>query len=197
MELEALPQEESTAAIESAPLAVQHLYIATESREGDRAIGGNGQATGDIRRELAGPPIFGTAARIQEESPKVVDESVFELRYIGKTMPRRKISPTVQREARAFLSDKVWELLDPALSIAVTRANQAGIRIQAIDIGSFRDPEEGWVRVILKISVIANALQALAFWDSIGRAIDRWKRFLPADLVRILDDRIAVHIFWS
>ena len=112
-------------------------------------------------------------------------------------MPSRKIRPPVRPEARAFLSDKVWGLLDPVMSIAAATANRAGIRVDSIDIGSFRDPEEGWVKVVLNISVIANASQALAFWDSIGRAIDRWKQFLTADLSKILHDRIAVHIIWG
>jgi len=155
-----------------------------------------------LRQELVGLTIHGAATTTLEESPKFVvdydsNESSFERSYVGERLPVKKISPTVQPEAGAFLSDEVRELLRSLMSISVTKAKRAAIRIDSIDISPFRHPEEQWTEIVMNISVVGNASQALAFWDSIGRAIDQWKQSLPKRLCERLEDRLSIDVFWS
>lgn len=202
MQLETLPREESAGVSGGARLHVQRLRLTPELREGDSAVGGNGDATGGLRQELAPLLIFGAATPILEISPRVEErsrpnESSLEPGYIGERAPRKAILPTVHPEAEALLSDRLRGLLQSVISICATKAKESTIRIDSINASSFRDPEEGWTEVVLNISVVANPPQALAFWDSIGRAIDRWKQRLPTRLAELLDDQVAVHVFWS
>jgi len=117
----------------------------------------------------------------------------------GTTMFRevRPVPVDRTRASRAFITDRVESILRPLVSICLTQANQGRIRIHSIEIDVFHDPEEDWDEITFTIHVEALPPQALAYWDSIGRAMDRWKLFLPDYLTQIIEERIGVHVDWT
>lgn len=109
----------------------------------------------------------------------------------------RRVPVERTRSSRVLITDRVESILRPLVSICITKANQGRIRIHSIEIDVFHDPEEEWDEITLTIHVEALPQQALAYWDSIGRAMDRWKLFLPDYLTQIIEERIGVHVDWT
>lgn len=117
----------------------------------------------------------------------------------GSTMFReiRPVPVKRTRASRALITDRVESILRPLVSICLTQANQGRIPIQSIEIDAFHDAEEEWDEITFTIHVEVLPQQALGYWDSIGRAIDRWKLFLPDYLTQIIEERIGVHVEWT
>lgn len=110
--------------------------------------------------------------------------------------PARLIKPVVDDSALPLLTDRIRRHLPSLLAICDHVAKQNGIPLEAVEIRGERDLEEGWTEIVVQMGVNANAEQALAYWDSLGRAIDRWAAFLPADDARLVRDELAVHVIW-
>lgn len=103
---------------------------------------------------------------------------------------------TVDADTRPYLVSDMAKLRDGLLSLILTHISMAGVSAREIRISLKRSPEEDWQEVVFRVFVDANAAQALAFWDSIGRAIMRWRPRLSRRAQRLLDEQIGVFVEW-
>ena len=80
--------------------------------------------------------------------------------------------------------------------MTITKALQCDVSINSLTLSTFTNSEEGWTELVYKVNVDTFPMQALAFWDSLGAAVDRWKSRLPENLARLLTEQIAIHVNW-
>lgn len=109
----------------------------------------------------------------------------------------RRIEVAVETSAQAMMTDRLRRLLRTLVAVCAMAARQSTMPVEKVTIRSSRDVEEGWTEVVVEIGVSAKAEQALAFWDSLGRAVDRWTAFLPANETKFVREEIAVHVNWA
>ena len=70
------------------------------------------------------------------------------------------------------------------------------LQVVATTTSTFRDPEEMTEEVVITQRVAASADVALAYWDNVGQAIQRWTTTLPPDAARAVTDEIAIIVEW-
>lgn len=102
----------------------------------------------------------------------------------------------VRPQARAFLTSRVKQLVGPLVAIARTKALRGAIEITSMELGVFVDPEDDSRELVLEIHTAALPRQGLAYWDTLGTAVNDWRGKLPSALAEILAERLAVHVTW-
>ena len=95
------------------------------------------------------------------------------------------------------MTSSVKQLVGPLVAIARTKALHASIEIASMELSVFLDPEDDSRELVLEIHTCALPTQGLAYWDSLGSAINEWRAKLPAALAEILAGRLAVHVTWA
>ena len=109
----------------------------------------------------------------------------------------RAVEVSVDAEARPYLVSDAAEIRDSLLSLVGDRVAAAGLRLRGVRISLKRSQEDDWQEVVFRVFVDANMAQGIALWDSIGRAIDRWRARLPARSQRFLDEQMGVFVEWA
>lgn len=103
----------------------------------------------------------------------------------------------IRPQARAFLTSRVKQLVGPLVAIARTKALRGAIEITSMELGVFVDPEDDSRELVLEIHTAALPRQGLAYWDTLGSAVNEWRGKLPSPLAEILTERLAVHVTWA
>ena len=98
--------------------------------------------------------------------------------------------------AQALLTSTVRQLVVPLAAIARTKAFLANIDIASMELVVFVDPEDESRELVLEIHACALGPQALAYWDSLGAALNDWRAKLSTAFADILAERLAVHVVW-
>ncbi len=161
-----------------------------------------------IEEDQWGPRIFSALLEQESASPEeslkcgevksVSAATVIYIDYVSnleqqETPPFR---PTVPPSARTLLPSGVIGLADSVSAIVLTKAEQSGLPIKAVDWLIFEDPEEGTRELVLNTIFEATSDQAMAFWDNVGDDLDRMKLRLSEDLRALMDRYLAVEISW-
>lgn len=98
--------------------------------------------------------------------------------------------------AHPVVPSEVRSLLQVLLAIVRTKAGSCWIPIETVQLVRIEDPDEEWERIAVDLTVRALPAQALALWDSIGRAIDRWRATLPPRAAERLIEDVSLSISW-
>lgn len=112
-----------------------------------------------------------------------------------------RVERTVSREARPYLNGEMESVVRNLEGVILSAANQSHVRLRAIDIG-VKSSSSGYRRAP-KVSITVRTApetlpaQALALWDTIGLAVDRWTPRLRQRARQLLSDRIAVRVDWE
>lgn len=95
-----------------------------------------------------------------------------------------------------ILTHSVRKLLRALYAIVISRALQVGIPIYRTIISVFEDPTEQYRKAILRLSCEANAVQALAFWDSLEPDLKNWVDTLSENDRTTYITKLGLRIHW-
>lgn len=110
--------------------------------------------------------------------------------------PPTRLTEEIDSSAKPLLTSSIRQLLSVLRAVILTKAISARIPVRGLRLTTFQDPEEGWKELMIEVRVDASAQQALAFWDSVGDALDSLKAHLPSGLVHKLYEEVAIHVEW-
>jgi hypothetical protein len=102
----------------------------------------------------------------------------------------------IERQAKALLTSRVRELIQPLAAIAQTQAFRSHVYLRSIVVRPFVDPDDDSRELVLEIHVSALPSQGLAYWDGLGAALNSFRDTLPASVAAILGERLSVHVVW-
>lgn len=128
---------------------------------------------------------------LSQESTESLKWSVRRL-SLGNSVPIGQIG----QRARAHVTNRNRELLTAIRAIVLSTSYEARVPVTNVLFDSFTDPNEGWTRVICRVSVECLAEQALAYWDYLGAVVDRWRRALGAEEAGEVAGNYSVYVEW-
>jgi len=111
-----------------------------------------------------------------------------------KLLPAPRL--VIERQAKALLTSRVREVIQPLVAIAQTQALRSHLHVTSMVVRPFVDPDDDSRELILEIHVSALPAQGLAYWDGLGATLNTYRDTLPAATAAILGDRVSVHVVW-
>lgn len=192
------------------------LAVAQEVQISFATTGSLVMATGPIDAEspllaLEGKTALQEEVALEQETfgpASIIGAAVTASRLWGRTsfnisettrtpLPTPRFRENIASGVRPYLTGNMLRLYRVLRAIVLTKANVANIAIEDIHTYMFRDPEENTNKFVLAVAVKANAPQAMAYWDALGRGVDTWRNGLPEHLREVLVSRWSFRVHWG
>jgi hypothetical protein len=157
------------------------------------------------RRALASGGVesgLSVSARLRATSLNIKPYGELQLGEITEiSEPARPFSRAIKLEGLdkhdPVLTSTVRDMLRTLWAIVVSRAIQTEFPLRRTAVSVFRDPEEEHPRALLRLSVKANAAQAIAFWDSLEKDLQDWLNGLHENYRLTFLRTISLRVHWS
>lgn len=95
------------------------------------------------------------------------------------------------------LTSSVGHLLRVLWAIVASRAIQVGFPLRRTVVSVFADPTEGERKVVLRLFCNTNAVQALAFWDSLEADLQGWLATLNEYDRTTFITKVGLRVHWE
>ena len=108
-------------------------------------------------------------------------------------VPRIDVRATTWRNLPASQKSAVGSLR----AIVLSKALQMDFPVDDIAVDIESDPDEGTREVVLRVYSPSTAVQALAFWDSLGKEMDSWLTQLRGPAKRSALANVGLRFHWD
>ena len=103
----------------------------------------------------------------------------------------------VFRSAQSLWTGELRAVAEQLVRLIQGEARGREVPVAGIDVHRFVDPEDSGEELVITQCVRLSPESALAYWDTLGTAVDAWTGKLSPARAKLAIERIAINIDWS
>lgn len=114
----------------------------------------------------------------------------------GSEAANKKTKETISSEAQSRLVGDMMVLYQRIKQMAIDLSARENLPIKHFHVNVSPYHEEERSEVVIRVFLATTQDQALRYWDSLGKRIERWQEDLPKDAQRLLREDVGVFVEW-